>query len=86
MRTDQRRLPQARGVWSRVENLRAGRRNGSHTLILTVAFKRQVTLPSRVLDAMGVGLGPRLQLTPSSDGYLLRPRRIDYSRLGTLRD
>ena len=35
---------------------------------------------------MGVGPGDQLQLIPGSDGYLLRPRRIDYSRLGTLRD
>ena len=51
-----------------------------------VTARRQNTLPSHVLDAMNVGPGDRLQLIPGPDGYLLRPRRIDYSRLGTLRE
>ena len=55
-------------------------------MIVKITSKRQVTLPTHVLDAMGVGPGDRLELSESPDGYLLRPRRIDYSRLGTLRD
>ena len=55
-------------------------------MLLKITSKRQVTLPAHVLDAMGVGSGDRLQLLPGPDGYLLRPRRIDYSRLGTLRE
>ena len=54
-------------------------------MLLNVTSKRQITLPAHVLDAMGVGPGDRLQLIPGPDGYLLQPRRIDYSRLGTLR-
>ena len=54
-------------------------------MIVKVTATRQVTLPAHVLDTMGAGLGNRLQLIPGPDGYLLRPRRIDYSRLGTLR-
>ena len=55
-------------------------------MIVKITVKRQVTLPAHVLDAMGVCPGDRLQLIEGPDGYLLRPRRIDYSRLGTLRD
>ena len=35
---------------------------------------------------MGVKPGDQLELTESADGYLIRPRRINYDRLGTLRD
>ena len=55
-------------------------------MLLKITSKRQVTLPAHALDAMGVGPGDTLQLIPGPDGYLLRPRRIDYSRLGTLRE
>ena len=54
-------------------------------MLLKITSKRQVTFPVHVLDAMGVGPGDRLQLIEAPDGYLLRPRRIGYSRLGTLR-
>ena len=49
-------------------------------MIVKITSKRQVTLPAHVLDTMGVGPGDTLQLIPSPDGFLLRPRRIDYSR------
>ena len=55
-------------------------------MIVEVAANGQVALPDGVLEAMGVKPGDRLELTESPDGYLLRPKRIDYSRLGTLRD
>ena len=55
-------------------------------MIVKITAKQQVTLPTHVLDEMGVGPGDTLQLIPGPDGYLLRPRRIDYSRLGTLRE
>ena len=58
----------------------------SYAILVKITAKRQVTLPAHVLDAMGVGPGDQLQLIPGPDGYLLRPRRIDYSRLGTLRE
>ena len=54
-------------------------------MLLKITSKRQVAFPAHVLDAMGVGPGDTLKLIETSDGYLLRPRRIDYSRLGTLR-
>ena len=55
-------------------------------MLLKITSKGQVTLPTHVLEDMGVGQGDRLQLIPGPDGYLLRPRRIDYSHLGTLRE
>ena len=55
-------------------------------MLVKITSKRQVTFPARVLDAMGAKPGDQLELTKSADGYLIRPRRIDYSRLGTLRD
>ena len=55
-------------------------------MIVKITSKRQVTFPARVLDAMGVKPGDQLELTESPDGFLIRPRRIDYSRLGTLQD
>ena len=54
-------------------------------MIVKITSKRQVTLPAHVLDEMGVGPGDTLQLLEHPDGFLLRPRHIDYSRLGTLR-
>ena len=53
-------------------------------MLLKINTKRQITFPAHVLDAMGGGPGDRLELSEVPDGYLLRPRHIDYSRLGTL--
>ncbi len=55
-------------------------------MIVKITSKRQVTFPAHVLDRLGVKPGDHLELTEGLDGYILRPRRIDYSRLGTLRD
>ena len=55
-------------------------------MLLKITSKRQVTFPARVLDAMGLKPGDRIELSEGPNGYLLRPRRIDYSRLGTLAD
>ena len=54
-------------------------------MIVKITSKRQVTFPARVLDALGVKPGDQLELTEGPDGYIIRPRRINYSRLGTLR-
>jgi len=51
-----------------------------------ITSKRQVTFPKRVLDELGVGPGDRLELVASAQGFLLHPRRIDHSLLGTLGD
>ena len=55
-------------------------------MIVKITSKRQVTFPAHVLDAMGVGPGDHLEVTEGPDGFILRPRRIDLSRLAPLRD
>lgn len=55
-------------------------------MIVKITSKRQVTFPARVLEAMGVSPGDQLELEESPKGFILRPRRIDLSKLGTLRD
>ena len=54
-------------------------------MVVRITARRQVTLPARVLDALGVGIGDQIELIECSDGFILRPRRIDLTRLGTLR-
>ena len=55
-------------------------------MIVKITSKRQVTFPARVLDALGVGPGDQLEIVEGPDGFALRPRRVDLSRLGTLHD
>ncbi len=55
-------------------------------MIVKITSKRQVTFPAHVLDAMGVGPGDHLEVTEGPDGFIIRPRRIDHSRLGLLKD
>ena len=55
-------------------------------MIVKITSKRQVTLSAGVLDALGVGPGDQLELEEVSDGLILRPRRIDLSLPGFLRD
>ena len=55
-------------------------------MIVKITSKRQVTVPARVLDALGVGPGDQLELEEGPSGFTLRPRRIDRSRLAPLRD
>ena len=50
-------------------------------MLLKISAKRQITIPTHILNAMDVGPGDTDQLIPGPDGYLLRSRRIDYSRL-----
>ena len=54
-------------------------------MLITITTKRQVTFPAHVLDALGVKPGDRLELQPSPDGFLLRAKRVDASRLAPLR-
>jgi AbrB family looped-hinge helix DNA binding protein len=55
-------------------------------MLAKITSKRQVTFPAAVLAAMGVGPGDRLEILSSPDGFLLRPRRVDHSRLAPLKD
>ena len=54
-------------------------------MIVKTTSKRQVTFPARALDALGESPGDQLELEEGPDGFVLRARRIDHSRLGTLR-
>ena len=53
-------------------------------MLIKVTTKRQVTFPAQVLDALGVKPGDRLELLQGPDGFLLRPQRIDPTRLAPL--
>lgn len=53
-------------------------------MIVKITSKRQITLPTQVLDTLGLGPGDQIELEESFDGFILRSGRIDYSRLGTL--
>ena len=54
-------------------------------MLITITSKRQVTFPAHVLEALGAKPGDRLELQPSADGFLLRAKRVDASRLAPLR-
>ena len=53
--------------------------------IVKITAKRQVTLPARVLEALGVKPGDRLKLEEGPDGFVLRAHYIDRARLAPLR-
>jgi AbrB family looped-hinge helix DNA binding protein len=54
-------------------------------LTARITTKRQVTFPKQVLESLGLQPGDRIELQPGKGGYLLKPLRLDASRLGTLR-
>jgi len=54
-------------------------------MIVKLTGKRQITFPARVLEALGVKPGDRLDLEQRPDGFILRARRIDRTRLAPLR-
>ncbi|MHB8762813.1 MAG: AbrB/MazE/SpoVT family DNA-binding domain-containing protein [Deferrisomatales bacterium] len=54
-------------------------------MLVKVTAKRQVTFPAQVLEALGVKPGDRLELLEGPEGFLLRPQRVDASRLAPLR-
>lgn len=54
-------------------------------MLVRITSKRQITLPGRVLEAMGVAPGDQLELEEGPDGFILRPHRIDLSKLAPLR-
>ena len=55
-------------------------------MLIKITSKRQATFPARVLEALGVGPGDQIELKEGPDGFILKPRRIDYSKLGFLKD
>ena len=54
-------------------------------MLIKITSKRQVTFPAKVLKALGVKPGDHLELQEGPDGFILRPRRIDPTRLAPLR-
>ena len=54
-------------------------------MLVKITAKRQVTFPSKVLQALGVKPGDRLEIEAGPDGFLLRPRTIDRTLLAPLR-
>ena len=54
-------------------------------MLIKITAKRQATFPARVLDTLGVKPGDRVELHEGPEGYVLRARRIDHSRLAPLR-
>lgn len=54
-------------------------------MFVKITSKRQVTFPARVLEALGVKPGDRLELSEGPEGYVLRVRTIDRARLAPLR-
>ena len=54
-------------------------------MFVKITAKRQVTFPARVLDALGVKPGDVLELEKGLDGYVLRARAVDRTRLAPLR-
>ena len=54
-------------------------------MFVKITAKRQVTFPARVLDALGVKPGDRLELEKGPDGFVLRARAVERTRLAPLR-
>lgn len=54
-------------------------------MFVKITAKRQVTFPARVLDALGVKPGDRLELEKGPDGFVLRARTVERTRLAPLR-
>jgi len=55
-------------------------------MLIKVTSKRQVTFPAAVLKALGASPGSHLELQARGDGFLLRSRAVDRSKLAPLRD
>ena len=53
-------------------------------MLVKITSKRQVTFPAHVLEAMGVGPGDYLEVTEAPQGFLIKPRCVDESRLSPL--
>jgi AbrB family looped-hinge helix DNA binding protein len=54
-------------------------------MFVKITSKRQVTFPARVLEALGVKPGERIELEEGPGGFLLRAGPIDRERLAPLR-
>ncbi len=55
-------------------------------MYIKISPEGKADLPEQVLKDLGVGPGDQLAIEKTEDGFVLRPRRIDLSLLGYLRD
>ena len=55
-------------------------------MILKITSEGQVSFPDDLLEALGVGPGDLLEITEGTEGFIIRPKRIDYSKLAPLKD
>lgn len=53
-------------------------------MVVKMTSKRQVTFPKRVVEKLHLKAGDHLSIEETSDGILIRPRRLDKSRLAPL--
>lgn len=53
-------------------------------MLLSITSKLQVTFPAHVLASLGAKPGGRIELTPSPQGFILRAKVVDASRLAPL--
>jgi AbrB family looped-hinge helix DNA binding protein len=53
-------------------------------MLLKVTSKRQVTFPAAVLESLGASPGDHLEIRETAQGFILRPHRIDRSKLAPL--
>ena len=54
-------------------------------MLLKVTSKRQVTFPAAVLDSLGASPGDHLEIQATAQGFILKPHRIDRTKLAPLR-
>ncbi len=54
-------------------------------MFVKITSKRQVTFPAHVLETLGVKPGDRLELVEGAEGFSLRARRVDRTKLAPLR-
>lgn len=55
-------------------------------MFVKITSKRQVTFPARVLEALGVKPGDRLEIHEGPQGFTLQARSIDRAQLAPLRE
>ena len=53
-------------------------------MIAKITAKRQVTFPAKVLEELGVGPGDAIEIRKTEAGFVIRPRRVDVSKLAPL--
>lgn len=55
-------------------------------MLLRIEAGGRITLPAEVLESLGARPGDRLELLEGPHGFVIRPHKIDLSRLAPLRE